>query len=45
MLASMQQLMTFGGPFSLGMPDYGNYMSQYQIDEAVNVELGAMGVV
>ncbi len=45
MQTSLQQLMNFGGPFSLGMPDYGNYMSQYQIDEAVNVRLGAMGVV
>ena len=45
MQTSLQQLMNFGGPFNLGMPDYGNYMSQYQLDQEVNVRLGAMGVV
>jgi uncharacterized membrane protein YkvA (DUF1232 family) len=45
MQTSLQQLMNFGGPFSLGMPDYGNYISQYEIDQSVNVRLGAMGVV
>ncbi len=42
---SMQQLMNFNGPFNLGMPDFGNYMSQYEIDREVDVRLGAMGVV
>jgi hypothetical protein len=29
---------------NLNMPGYGNYMSQYEIDDQVNVQLGAMGI-
>ena len=42
---NLNQLMNFAGSFNLGMPDYGSYMSQYDIDHEVNVHLGAMGVV
>ena len=45
MQASMEQLMNFGGSFNLGIPDFGNYMSQYEIDRDVDIKLGAMGVV
>jgi len=42
--AGLQQLGGFGG-LNLNMPGYGNYMSQYEIDHQVDVQLGAMGVI
>lgn len=41
--AGLQQLGGFGG-LNLNMPGYGNYMSQYEIEDQVNVQLGAMGI-
>ena len=42
--SGLQQLGGFGG-LNLNMPNYGNYMSQYEIDRAVDVKLGSMGIV
>jgi hypothetical protein len=42
--AGLQQLTGFGG-LNLNLPNYGSYMSQYDIDHAVDVKLGSMGVV
>jgi len=42
--AGLKQLGGFGG-LNLNMPGYGNYMSQYEIDRQVDVQLGAMGVI
>ncbi len=42
--SGLQQLAGFGS-LDLNMPGYGDYISQYEIDQEVNVRLGAMGVV
>ena len=42
--AGMQQIAAFAGGLNFGMPDLGA-ISQYEIDEQVDVQLGAMGVV
>jgi uncharacterized membrane protein YkvA (DUF1232 family) len=42
--AGLQQLTGFGG-LNLNLPNYGSYISQYDIDRAVDVKLGSMGVV
>jgi len=42
--SGLQQLMSFG-QLKMGMPSFGNYMSQYEIDRAVDVKMGAMGIV
>lgn len=42
--SGLQQLMSFG-QLNMAMPGFGNYMSLYEIDRSVDVQMGAMGIV